>query len=221
MKTVIITGTSRGLGKSIALKFLESGRWRVYGLSRTPSRITHEYYIEKKTDIRNIESIRNSLEGVQSADLLVNNAAIYCRSALQKMEWNTIENTLTTNILGSIGVTYFVLPLLVENSKIINISSVAATHPIKYESIYSASKTALDGFFNSIELELREKNIFVTTLYPGGIDTTLWNTSNPYPGNTNLLLSPEYISKLVMDVAESDTSVVVKKIVLYPSIEHH
>jgi short-subunit dehydrogenase len=105
----------------------------------------------------------------------------------------------------------------------VNIGSVSGLHGIRHQAVYSASKFGLEGFADSLNQELVERGIYLSTINPGGIDTPLWDErSNPYPGDTkDKLLQVGTIVEMVLYVAELPRNVLLKKIVAFPINEWH
>ncbi|KKN07149.1 hypothetical protein LCGC14_1070090 [marine sediment metagenome] len=229
MKRVVITGATSGVGAALAKHFSEKGH-RVYGLARNGVRLREmeldlANFVGFTADIGVHREVKYAFEGMDRVDILINNAGVYVRAPLHEHLPSDIEYVIGTNLIGTIHVTYCALQKLTVNSRIINISSVAALHGIENESVYCASKRGLDGFMESLELELRRKirgkKIQITTIYPGGIDTPLWNSQNPYFGNVNDLLTVEDIVKEVESVIDLRHGIIKKKVVMYPSTESH
>ena len=88
-----------------------------------------------------------------------------------EFDWQTLDqirDQVDTNLRGSLNVTKLTLPLLKQaQGRLINVSSVAARHPYPGLSVYTATKTALEGFTSVIRLELAKFGVQVVTIQPG------------------------------------------------------
>ena len=132
-----------------------------------------------------------------------------------------INVIIDTNLKGTVFCTNEAIKLMKGNGgRIINIASVAATHGIKNQAIYCASKYGVDGFAEALNQELIEEGISISTIYPGSTDTPLWDKeNNPYPGDLSKILKPEDVVNMVEYIANLPKMVVLKKVVMFPSNE--
>jgi len=221
MKTVLITGTSRGLGKVIAEHFINK-KWNVIGLSRSKASIKSTRYKHYNIDIKNWKEVESLFNELPNIDILINNSAIFELKAFENTTIDSINDIIDTNLKGTLYVTKFALIRLVMGGRIIFINSVAGLNELKKQSVYCASKHALKAFAGVVAQELRPRNISVTSIHPGGINTTLWHKDNPYPaGASEQAMAPESVAKLVLYIAESTNEIDYKNITLFPSIEWH
>lgn len=224
MKTVLITGTSRGLGLSIAKKFIDSG-WHVYGVGRTaPSGLTN--YTHFTANIANMSEVFSVFETLRrtktNIDLLVNNSAAFNHGPFDTMQYIDICTVIDTNIKGTMYVTNEALKSMSAGSRIVFINSVAGLRNIQNQSLYCASKAALTSFAATLGQELRERKIKVSSVHPGGINTTLWNEQNPYPGgNAEDALDPSIVADAVFHIAEVPHTTEIKTITMFPEVEWH
>jgi NAD(P)-dependent dehydrogenase (short-subunit alcohol dehydrogenase family) len=224
-KTIMITGTSRGLGLTIASYFVKQGCY-VIGLSRsvyTPL-FGESNYIHRQVDLRDRQSVADTFSSLNNIkiDLLINNAAIFAMSPFDITTLDTVDDIIDTNLKGSIYVTKNAIPLMEENSRIIFINSVAGIEELENQSIYCASKYALTAFAGVLGKELRSRKIKVTSIHPGGINTPLWNSSNPYPcGNVENAIDPIEIAKLIEFIYLGSPNLEYKTVKLFPDIEWH
>lgn len=221
MKTAIVTGTTSGLGLEIANHFLSIG-WKVYGLSRGSSKIVNDRYHHLRGDIKNSESIKNLIQCnvKETIDLLVNNSAVFDYNCFEDTSLDVIDNIIDTNIKGTIYVTKFILPLMSKMSKIIFINSVAGLEEIENQSIYCASKYALTSFAGVLGKEIQKKQIKVTSIHPGGINTPLWDDTDFHKDVTKLL-DPKQIVETIEFICNSRKNVEYKTVKIFPDIEWH
>ena len=224
MKTVVITGTSRGLGLAVASKFIAAGWW-VIGIGRTaPSNL--ENYTHYTADISRSEQVRAVFDEIRQAnitiDLLVNNSAAFHAGSFDTAEYTSIDDVIDTNVKGTMYVTQEAIKSMQSGSRIVFVNSVAGIREIQNQSIYCASKAALKSFAGIIGQELRSRKIKVSSIHPGGINTTLWNESNPYPcGAASDALDPGIVADAIFHIAEVPHTTEIKTITMFPDVEWH
>ena len=184
MESALVTASSHGLGKAIALVFAESN-YDIILHGRDLNKISEarEELFKKcpsvsavKGDLRGYTTINELYDRARSKELsiLINNAAIPCAGLpFEQLSEEYIEDNILTNLLSVIKLTRKIYPIFLERGggTIININSSVGLEPRKYRSVHSASKWGLRGFDNVLRLEAREKNIRVISVYPGRIKT--------------------------------------------------
>ena len=181
MKTVVITGASKGIGLADTKKFLSEG-WRVIGTYLDISiPITHENLIALKYDQSSKESIRKLADEVLSItsqiDVLINNAGILLDCKDNSADLGKIKKTFEVNVFGVIELTELLLPLFQTGGHIINMSSGhGAFHiPIDDESsvAYRMSKAALNMYTRHLAFRLKDKGAIVSSIAPGWVKTEM------------------------------------------------
>jgi len=215
----VITGVSSGIGKEICKRLLDKG-WIVIGLSRRGGELGAIEYEDCMVDIADSRALSFATQNIQmrhkTIDLLVNCVGIFKQAPFAECSSDDIIKIITTNLIGTMLVTYNFLPIL--KGRIINIASVSALHGIKNQAIYSASKAGMKAFAESLGQEGHN----ITTIYPGGVDTPLWNEKNPYLGEDfDSLLKTWHVAQVVEFIANAPLRVVIKKIVMFPESESH
>lgn len=222
MNSIVITGASGGVGRSLLKLFLKDG-WKVYALIRDKDKISdlnHKNLVSIEYDAKNFSSTEKAFAKIKDLDVLVNNAATFKSKEILDFKENEIHDIIDTNLKGPIFCVMNALKIM-KTGRIINISSVSGLHGIPSQTIYSSSKHGLMGFSESLSQELIKKDILVTDICPGGIDTPLWNPRNPYNGNTNELISPEDIAQCVKFVCNLPKNIVMKRMTTFPKCEWH
>jgi len=224
MKTVVITGTSRGLGLATAKKFINAG-WHVVGIGRTAP-LELKNYTHYTADIANMSQVFSAFDTIRKTktniDLLVNNSAAFYGGSFDTVDYIDICTIVDTNIKGTMYVTMEALKSMQAGSRIVFINSVAGLREIQNQSLYCASKAALRSFAGIIGQELRERKIKVSSIHPGGINTTLWNEQNPYPcGKAEDALDPDIVADAVFHIAEVPHTTEIKTITMFPEVEWH
>lgn len=230
-RVAVVTGASSGLGLEIARGLVKRG-WSVAALSRNAEKLAHlgsvmgECFEPHTVDVADHDRVAQVFDKIRErhniVDLLVNNAALFKMAPYGKCTVADINGIVDTNLKGTMYCSHSVLPLLRRpGGRIVNIASVAATHGIANQAIYCASKYGVDGFAEALGQELEADGIGITTICPGGIDTTLWNGLNPYPGDSSKLLKAEDVAGVVQYITELPARVMCKKIVIFPNSEWH
>ena len=223
MKTILITGTSSGVGATIAYDYIEKG-WNVIGLARSESLFNYSNYKHYQVDISNLDMIYKAFEqiGATKIDILINNAAIFTMKSFSQTSFDEIGDMVDINLKGAMYVTKFALKNMEQGSRIFFINSVAGLEELENQSVYCASKHGLTGFAGVLGQELRQRGIKVTSIHPGGIDTPLWNEEIPYPcGDVSKAISPIELVKVIDFVYNSKFNIEYKTIKMFPDTEWH
>ncbi|MFD2935100.1 SDR family oxidoreductase [Spirosoma flavum] len=179
MKNVLVTGATSGIGLTIANKLHQSGV-NVFGTSRFPEKYQHQFAFELlELDITSQESIQHCVATLSAKsvvlDALINNAGITINGSAEETSSALAYKQMDTNFWGAVNMTKAILPLMRAQQKghIITIGSLAGLIGTPFQSYYSASKHALEGFFKSLRLEVKPFNIQVSVIEPGFFKTNL------------------------------------------------
>ncbi len=186
-KTALITGASSGIGAAMAEKLAASGvkvilvARRMGRLDELAKKIQAEYHTPvfvAEVDVRQAEAIPALLHGLpklfREIDILVNSAGLavgldpICEANLA--DW---DQMIDTNLKGLIYTTRAILPLMQARNSghIINVSSLAGHRAYAGGSVYCATKAAVTSFTRALKLECQEKNIRITDIAPGMVET--------------------------------------------------
>ena len=184
-KTVVVTGGGRGIGRAIALAFASQGA-HVVITSRTQSQLDATASEIKArgadataiamdvTDEASVAHGFGSLHGkVKHVDVLVNNAGIGGGEVVQGSDVARWKRTLDTNLFGMYLVTRQVLPLMANDGRIVNLSSVLGRFGVPGYTAYCATKHGVIGFTRALSLELLKRKITVNAIAPGWVDTDM------------------------------------------------
>jgi NAD(P)-dependent dehydrogenase (short-subunit alcohol dehydrogenase family) len=187
MKSVLITGTSKGIGFETALAFGRAG-YKVFATMRNPGRVTTlSRIISEETlpiviyemDVDSDASIKNGISAIieehGNIDILVNNAGIERHGSIEELSLSDFKDLMETNYFGVIRCIKAVLPQMRNNMGgcIINVSSVAGKIAISPLGAYSASKFAVEALTEALAQEVKPYNIRVSLVEPGIIDTKM------------------------------------------------
>ena len=184
-KIVIITGASSGIGRELALRMAERGA-KLSLASRNVRRLKEvadecnklggeaivvAADVSEKQDCETI--VEETLKVFGRIDILVNNAGITMWSEFEKVtNLMALEKIIQVNFFGSMYMTYYALPELIKSKgQIVGVSSLTGKTGIPTRTVYAASKHAMAGFFDSLRIELKEKGVAVTMIFPGFVST--------------------------------------------------
>lgn len=223
MKTIVISGTTSGLGFALADFYIKKG-WDVIGLARRESSFNANNYKHIQIDLTNYDDLYKILVilKLKKIDVLVHNAASFENKSLEETDFSQIDNILSINLITPIMLTKLLLLNMSQPSRIFFINSVAGINQIEKQSIYCASKHGLTAFAGVLGKELQQRKIKITSIHPGGLNTPLWNDKQPYPGSdVEKTINPNEIVKLIDFINDSDSSIEYKTIKLFPDIEWH
>ncbi|TVY00144.1 SDR family oxidoreductase [Mycolicibacterium porcinum] len=181
MKTVLITGCSSGYGLETARHFHANG-WKVIATMRTPRTglLPDSNRIQLVAlDVTKPDSISAALEASGPIDVLVNNAGIGVVGAFEPMPMDTIREVFETNTFGVMAMTQAVLPQMRarRSGVVVNVTSSVTLTAMPLAAVYTASKTAIEGFTASLALELDAVEVTAKLVEPGYGPTTSF-TSN-------------------------------------------
>jgi short-subunit dehydrogenase len=179
-KVVLITGISTGLGRQTAHCLAEQGH-SVYGTIRKDCETSDRVNV-LKMDLTDIESIKKAVATVVEKegriDVLINNAGMHTGGPIETTPLENIRLQMDTNFIGMVHLTKSVLPIMRKQGSgmIINISSIMGLIALPFQAFYSASKFAVEGFSESLRMEVRGFNIKVVVINPGDFHTN--NSAN-------------------------------------------
>lgn len=213
-KTAIVTGSSSGFGLLCAIELAKSG-YRVISTMRNVNKgdslLKHaekqdvldliQIHPLDVTSIESIQIFQKYLSSFQSLDVLVNNAGIAVGGFCEELSLEEYRLQFETNFFGAIAVTQALLPYMRAKGKgrIINISSISGRMGFPGLSPYVASKHALEGFSESLRLELRPFGIDVVLVEPGSYQTNIWSSINSIDTKPNSPYQP-YMAAILKEI---------------------
>jgi NAD(P)-dependent dehydrogenase (short-subunit alcohol dehydrogenase family) len=186
-KTVLITGTSSGIGRETALCFASKG-WNVVATMRNPeSRQTdlkgRDHIDCVHLDVLDVESVRKAVRFARdkygSIDVIVNNAGFATLGPFEASKKEQVQRQFNTNVIGLMDITKEIIPIFRKqrHGTIINLASMGGRVSFPFYSVYNATKWAVEGFSESLQYELRPFNIKVKIVEPGVIETDFYGRS--------------------------------------------
>ncbi len=184
-KTVWITGASSGIGEALSYEFAKRKAHLIISARRADRLDLVKAICEKMTDvsviqmdITNEESIRRAVEESEKSDrldLLIHNAGVAQKGLVNENHMDTERQVMETNYFGTVALTKAVIPRFAGQKYgwYAVVTSIAGIIGVPGRSIYSASKHALHGFFESLRAEVFPSNIKVSIIMPGFIATQI------------------------------------------------
>ncbi|MCM2351447.1 MAG: SDR family oxidoreductase [Bacteriovoracaceae bacterium] len=197
-KCAIITGSSSGLGLEMTKSLLFSG-YTVFGGSRSGTDLEHDNFYDVELDITSEESVDEFFETVREftdkVHLVINNAGICEMTSLSDTSTESFEMHLATNTVGPFllfkGLESFIVP---GETHVISILSTAAHYGYPNVSGYNASKFGQLGLIQSLKKEWKDYKIRFTNLFPGAIDTPLWDKVGMKASRDKMLKTSDFMA---------------------------
>jgi len=186
-KTILITGATSGIGSSCAHRFAKEGN-RLIITGRRKERLESiaaelkskynasveilAFDVTKRSQVE--KAIDSLLPEFRNIDVLINNAGLALGlNAIDKGDQDQWETMIDTNIKGLLFVTRAVVPMMIAHGKghIINIGSIAGREVYPNGNVYCATKAAVDSLTKAMRIDLVTKNIKVSQVAPGAVET--------------------------------------------------
>src|SRR4051812_4441848 len=211
---VVITGASRGIGKSLALLAAKRGA-RLALVARSKDELESvlaaaggngAVAAADITDQVAVEAAVSSLvAALDPVDILVNNAGAGAYSGFMQTDVDVFERLMRLNYFGTVYATKAVLPSMVERGRghIVNISSIAGRIGTPFESAYSASKFAVTALTEALDVEVRPLGVRVSMVNPGPVRTDFFDAQGvPYARKSPKPVPAGRVAKAVLAAAE-------------------
>jgi len=232
-KVVCITGAGRGLGRSLAEAFAAQGAQLVLGarsadeIDALASRLGNAIAVQ--TDVRSAEDCERLVQAAVAEfgrlDVMVNNAGLAIYGPFETMEPRDIDVMVDTNVKGLLYASLAAFRVMKEqrSGHIVQISSIAGKLHLTNESVYCATKWAVNGFSGVLRQETAAFDVKVTTMCPGGINTPFWSSQEflPFPDHvdpTRDFLSPDEVAAAVIEAVNRSARCEVPEIVMVPMV---
>ncbi|MGR8948807.1 MAG: SDR family oxidoreductase [Gammaproteobacteria bacterium] len=226
-KVAFVTGASQGIGRAIAAR-LAGLDFDLLLLGRNESALQETANICQSKGTRaeifpgNLgdesymsAAVSTALEWFGTIDLLVNNAGIAQRAAVQEADLTKWREVMDLNFHAIVYLCREILPIMIEkeSGKIINISSISGRNTNAGGAIYCASKHALNGFSGSMYEDVRDYGVKVCSIMPGFVDTSLTQGLGLEAGN---MIRPDDVADAVAYVVSASANCCPTEIVLRP-----
>lgn len=171
-KTILVTGANRGIGRALVEEALKRGAKRIYAGTRTPFTHSDPRVVNIPLDVTDEEQIRKAAAGIDSLDILINNAGVAFYDDLS--DRGMIERHLAVNLFGIYSLTQAFVPLLVQSKgAIVNNLSLVALAPFPPIASYSISKAAAFSLTVSLRALLASQGVRVHAILTGPVDTDM------------------------------------------------
>lgn len=205
-KTVLITGSSTGIGRASVLAFQRAG-WNVVATMRSPEKEkelgTLANVICPRLDVLDAASIEAAIaEGLARfgrLDAVVNNAGYGLVGAFENFSDEQIRRQFDTNVFGLMNVTRAVLPHFraQKSGHVVNVASMGGRTTFPLYSVYHGTKWAVDGFSESLAFELAPFNVHVKIIEPGAIRTDFYGRSTDRVSGSGVTAYDGYSDRLL------------------------
>ncbi len=218
-KVVIITGATSGIGEACALVFGKAGANIVITgrnaekLELSRKRLSEENIetlailadAASEEDNRKIPEL--TLARFGKIDILINNAGISMRALFEELDLEVFKKVMDTNFYGTVYATKYCLPEILKNKgSIIGISSINGYRGTPARTAYTASKYAMNGFFESLRTELMHQGVHVLVASPGFTASNIRNTAltaegksqGESPRDESKMMSPEQVAHAIL-----------------------
>lgn len=190
-RIALVTGTSSGLGMYIALELAKEGciviaTMRNLEGNNLINKLAHQWNINKNIDYQQLDVTKEAeiksvvqyiIHTYKKLDILINNAGVSLGAFVELSDAYDWNQSMATNFFGTVHLTRAVLPYMrkARTGKIINVSSVSGRFGFPAHGPYTASKFAMEGFSESLRLEMKPNNINVVLIEPGVYKTSIWD----------------------------------------------
>lgn len=234
VRSVLITGAARGIGRATALCLAEAG-YRLALLDRDRDALDRVHAEILKTSLSNtlppmlfvasvtdelaLATICQQIEEANGLDVVVNSAGVGLMASVTETTPDRWRHLLDVNLTGTFLVCSAAIPHMLRrgHGQIINIASLAGKVGFPMQSAYCASKWGVLGLTRALSAELRAQGIRLTALCPGAVDTPFWATVE-HRFDPAHMLRPEQIAETIRFLIEQPASLNTDEIEILPAI---
>jgi len=219
MKQIIcITGGANGLGRELSAFFSTKNKVVILDIDPKSKSIADslgcDFY---SCDVSNFDSLNSTIQNIfkkySRIDCFINNAGVFIDGNIDQNDPNRIRKVFEVNCLAPIFAANILVPLFKQQKTgtIININSTAGLHPKAGNSVYHASKWALTGFSESLQLELSDSKIKIIDIHPGVMKT---NFTSGTAADVSKVIHPEEVVKAVDFVLSFKSDVLIPRLTI-------
>jgi short-subunit dehydrogenase len=219
-KTALITGISKGIGKSLAQQLLDAGA-KVVGWGLTVPDWSHPNLTFISCDVSNESAVESAFAQTTALgfeiDFLINNAGFGYFAPLEQFDLQQFRRMFEVNVFGLFYVTKAVAPSMQkrQTGHIINVSSIAGKTGMAQGEGYNGTKFAVTGMSESLFHELRTANIKVTTVLPGSTATHFFDDIPNFQVHP-MMMNPEEVALMMMHCLNTSPNFVIREIEMRP-----
>ncbi len=227
-QTFIITGASSGIGKGLAIRLLELGA-QVAVCGRNQEKLNELAHTNQGQNLLTVKAdvsieadcdrlVAETIAKFGKIDVLINNAGISMRALFQEVDLEVLRQSMDINFWGTVYCTKYALPhILKTKGSILGISSIAGYKGLPCRTGYSASKFAMQGFLESLRIELSQQQVNVLWISPGFVASNIRNTALNAQGmaqsetpldEKNLMSAEECAEKILKAIQQRKRSLI-------------
>jgi len=232
LKLALITGATKGIGRSTAQTFARAG-WNLILLARDIQKLQDLKYELSNTGVQiNISAfdlsrsekidqyLNQCIKSYGCPTVVINNAGFAYNGDLVSMPLDKWQEIIQVNLTSVFQICSCLVPLMrIKGGLIINVSSHAANNAFPKWGAYCVSKAALASFTKCLREEERKNSIRACTITLGSVNTPLWDSEFVNSDfNKDSMLSPDRVSETILFIAEQPKSQLVEDLTLMPAI---
>ncbi|MEG9295798.1 SDR family oxidoreductase [Mangrovibacillus sp. Mu-81] len=221
-KTIVITGSSKGIGRETAFLLEKEGANLVLG-SRSNQEERKGNLLEVPLDVTDEQSIqdfvRKAIEHFGRIDVLINSAGVGVFESILDSSVEEFDQMISTNLRGSFLTSKYIGKHMVQERKghILNLVSIAGTTALPGCGGYSASKFGLLGLTKVMQAELRQHGVQVTAVLPGAVSSSFWENIEPRP-DMSAMIPAEVVAKHLLALITQPDGAYVDEITIMPPL---
>jgi NAD(P)-dependent dehydrogenase (short-subunit alcohol dehydrogenase family) len=185
-EVAVVTGSSTGIGFETALALAKNGYYTYATMRKIDNGVLDIAKNENlplqviQLDVDNDKSVLNAINTIKGQrgriDIVINNAGYALAGPFEETSMEEVNAQLETNFFGTVRVMQAVIPIMREKrrGKIVNVTSMGGRIAIPLDSIYHASKFALEGLSESVQYEVEPFGIKIILIEPGAVGSNFW-----------------------------------------------
>lgn len=202
-KLCVVTGASSGIGRALAAALAEAGA-AVLGVARRfeggaiGADLAAGRVVERRLDVTDEAAVQARFGELSRVDVLINNAGGGVFTPVADESLDGFRAMLDAHVVGTFLCSRAALPLMTAGGHIVNVSSTAAKNTFAGCAGYSAAKAGQAAFGRVLREEVRERRIRVSNLFPGAVDTSIWDDKPEF--DRSKMMQPDEIAGFIVDL---------------------